>query len=74
VTIDAPSLARNRLVYDSTLICETGSVRFVAPFPLKALTLHLPTCPDGNSVDRLVKWTYAVGAPGYAVFSGSIHR
>src|SRR5258707_499803 len=41
---------------------------YAVPFPLQALTLHLPTLPFGWSGDRWVKWTYAVGAPGDIVF------
>lgn len=75
VTIDAP-LARSQLFYAYTLICYATS-EWSSGGPPKALTLQQPQCETymyKNHPNSFVRWTYAVGAPGYALFSGSIHR
>lgn len=71
VTIDAPSLVRSQLLYAYALRCDLSGE--YSRSKLTAMTLQQPQCynsPRDNRANRFVKWTYAVGAPGYAVFSG----
>jgi hypothetical protein len=74
VTIDAPSLAQSHLFYTYVLRCELS---LSSGSSLAPLTLQQPQCDSGmqhkNPADRFVKWTYAVGEFGYAMFSGSVH-
>jgi hypothetical protein len=76
VTIEAPPLVRSKLLYAFTLLCDNGFFQSEGS-NLTKMTLQQPQCDyyvHGNPPNRFVKWTYAVGAPGYAVFSGSTQR
>ncbi len=70
--INAPSDARSQLVYSYTITCQDpqgqGTVQSGNLFwaPLSTTTLPQPGCPGKNP-----RWSYAVGAPGYAIASGS---
>jgi len=71
VTIDAPPLARSQLFYETQITCDSGSRG--TRDKLTTMKLQQPDFNNythNNPASRCV-WTYAVGAPGYAVFSGS---
>ena len=75
VAIDAPALVRSQLLYAERLRCDFSIGYSLSK--LTTMTLQQPQCDNytpNNHPNRFVKWTYAVGAPGYAVFSGSTQR
>jgi len=81
VIVDAPPAARGQLLYMSVYACDLGggggeqggADRWIA---LPTMTIQKPQC--GFSVSngtptpgRFVRWAYVVGAPGYALASGT---
>ncbi len=71
VTIIAPPEARSRLSYLYLVTCQdsagmgrTEGISLVWQ-PLAGTEMSEPACPGTQ-----VTWTYAVGAPGYAIASG----
>ena len=73
VTIEAPPLVRSKLLYEVAFNCGAGLGG--GGGELGTVPLNQPSCDYririNNHPKRFAKWTYAVGAPGYAVFSGS---
>jgi anti-sigma factor RsiW len=81
VIVDFPPAARGQLLYAFAYVCglgsrvsETGS-EFRADYriSLPTMTLQKPQCrynPFGSTPSQLLRWTFVVGVPGYAMVSG----
>ncbi len=67
VTINAPAGAQAHLLYMQGLTCDGYDLSDPVKWtPLSTNVLHEPACPAAHR-----HWTYIVGAPGYAIASGS---
>lgn len=72
VTIDAPPLARSQLFYATQITCDSSSgFRRDKLTSMKLQTPPFNSYMQNNPTNKCV-WTYAVGTPGYSVFSGSL--
>jgi len=67
VIINAPVSVSHNLVYYYVVTCVGTMGTSARWYPVTTLMLHEPECSGLNK-----HWTYAVGAPGYAIASGEI--
>jgi hypothetical protein len=72
VRINAPPAALAHLYYIYTVTCNvfSGGYEITGNFAWETIattSVHEPTCGDGG--DQIVKWSYAVSAPGFAIAS-----
>jgi len=72
VTINAPPSARNQLLYTYKTTCPGNPSWQWAVMQQPPLTLQKPKCIN-NPSGKVTEWAYVVGAPGYAVFTGSVN-
>jgi hypothetical protein len=69
LTIDAPPSVQSSLLYTDSSYCGNSSFSTQGGQwrPVKGSMLQEPSCSGGP-----VRWTYAIGVPGYAIASGQI--
>ncbi|HEV2581605.1 MAG TPA: hypothetical protein VGT44_12200, partial [Ktedonobacteraceae bacterium] len=72
VTISAPPPARNQLTYTYKTSCPGNPSWQWEVIQRPPLTLQKPKCIS-NPSGKVTQWVYVIGAPGYAVFTGSLN-
>lgn len=67
ITIDAPASIQTHLLYFYSIVCVGELSTNTKWEPVASKMLQQPECSGANK-----HWSFAVGAPGYAIVSGEI--